>query len=110
MQVRYFIHMKILLTNSENLTIDLNTIYRDWAISFIHFTWNSASTQADNTGSMYLTGRKRWIVEIGSDHKIIPWAMCKHLIRIIDGMNSKSFIQQQLHFPTATYHANIVVE
>src|SRR5438094_242990 len=109
MQVR-FIHMEILPSHIYDSVIDLHTVNRDWPICSSKFTHSSSSPQPNDRNLAHLILRKWRIIEVRSDHEIIPWPLGENTVGIVNRMNTYALVQDQLCLFTHFNHLNIVVD
>ena len=83
-----FIHMKILSPQVYNRTVDLNAIDRNGPIDGAKFSRDGSCSQSDYCHFAHLLLCEGWFVEIGCDQEIVPGALSKNLLRVVDGMNT----------------------
>src|SRR5205823_11849307 len=93
----------------DDRAIDLNAIDGNRSVNGTELTWNGSGTQSNNTNPAHLLWRIGRVIEIGSDQKIIPGALCQYLMRIIDRVNAQALVKHQLHFIAYAYYLNIVI-
>src|SRR5437667_5578457 len=100
----WLVHIKVLPSKVDDLAVDFNTIYRNRPVDGAELAWNGACSQTDHAYTVYLVGRKGGSIEIGSDHEIVPGAVCEQFLGIVDGVNTQAFVEDQLCLVAHSYH------